>query len=286
MTMDTRRAWLAAALLALLGTAAAAPADDKDHPMLSRMPGFVVMEKEAKAFDAVRIEDFEVQGKVGGRSQALSFEGRTTRIKYLDEQERTSPVAILRNYANAIRSLGGSQLNAGYGASAGDIQGGYHVFRVPQTGGEPVHVLLYINSPQWYTLTIVEPKAMVQQVSAQQLAGELQASGFATVRLNFATGSAELPSDAAGTIKAIVQLLKDQPSLKLSVNGHTDNVGQAADNKKLSQARAESVRKALVAQGVAEPRLKAAGFGAEQPVADNRTEAGRASNRRVELVRF
>jgi outer membrane protein OmpA-like peptidoglycan-associated protein len=83
----------------------------------------------------------------------------------------------------------------------------------------------------------------------------------------------------------IATLLKSNPTLKLGVEGHTDNVGDAASNKKLSEARAKSVTAAIVASGVDAARLSAAGFGQEKPVADNRTEEGRAKNRRVELVK-
>jgi outer membrane protein OmpA-like peptidoglycan-associated protein len=79
--------------------------------------------------------------------------------------------------------------------------------------------------------------------------------------------------------------MKANPGLKLSVEGHTDNAGGAEANKALSLARASSVAKAVVAGGIDAARLSATGFGQERPVADNRSEEGRAKNRRVELVR-
>ena len=80
-------------------------------------------------------------------------------------------------------------------------------------------------------------------------------------------------------------MLKQSPQLKIEIGGHTDNVGQAASNKTLSQARAQTVMKAIVEGGIAANRLTAAGYGQEYPIGDNRTEAGRAKNRRVELVK-
>lgn len=73
--------------------------------------------------------------------------------------------------------------------------------------------------------------------------------------------------------------------LKASIEGHTDNVGEAGANKALSQRRATSVVTALKAAGIAPDRLTSAGWGSEKPVADNGTDAGRAKNRRVELVK-
>ena len=84
----------------------------------------------------------------------------------------------------------------------------------------------------------------------------------------------------------MVKLLRADPTLRLSVEGYTDNPGDKGQNLALSQARAQSVMAAIVAQQIAPARLKSAGFGADQPVADNTSDAGRARNRRVELVRI
>jgi outer membrane protein OmpA-like peptidoglycan-associated protein len=80
-------------------------------------------------------------------------------------------------------------------------------------------------------------------------------------------------------------MLAAQGQLRLAIEGHTDNAGSAAANKPLSQQRAQAVVTALTARGIAGARLTAAGFGSEKPIADNATEAGRAKNRRVELVK-
>jgi len=71
--------------------------------------------------------------------------------------------------------------------------------------------------------------------------------------------------------------------MKLAIDGHTDNVGKPEKNQVLSDNRAASVKKYLVSKGVDESRLTSAGHGQDQPVADNKTAAGRAKNRRVEL---
>ncbi len=83
----------------------------------------------------------------------------------------------------------------------------------------------------------------------------------------------------------VLKLLQASPALRLAVEGHTDNAGTPAHNQQLSEARAQEVVRRLTAQGIAPGRLQAAGFGQSKPLADNATEAGRAKNRRVELVK-
>src|SRR5678815_3894642 len=138
---------------------------------------------------------------------------------------------------------------------------------------------------QSYQLVITEVASMAQVVSANELLQELNKNGFVALYINFDTGKAELKQDGVATVKESASPLKSNPTLKRGVEGHTDNVGDAAANKKLSGARAKSVTAAIVASGIDAARLSAAGFGQEKPVADNRTEEGRAKNRRVELVK-
>ena len=83
-----------------------------------------------------------------------------------------------------------------------------------------------------------------------------------------------------------VKLLQANPALQLAVEGHTDNAGTPAHNQQLSEARAQSVVASLTQAGIAASRLQAAGFGQTKPLAENTTEAGKAKNRRVELVKM
>lgn len=281
-----RVAALFVVLVTALSTATAMErkGDGKDHPLLSRMPGFEVWEKSDR-FDAVVLQDFEVQGKMPeGTAFPLSYEGRVTAIQYGDEAQKTSELMIYRNYLAAVRKLGGKQMNTGFAPD--DVRLGHHVFEIAQPGDKPpVHVLLLINSPQWYRLTIIQPQEMEQVVQAGVLAEELKTRGFATLHIHFETNKADLQEDGHKAVEQIVALTKDDPALKLSVEGHTDNVGNAAANRKLSAERASAVARAVVARGIPTARLSSQGFGAEMPVADNRLEDGRAKNRRVELVK-
>jgi outer membrane protein OmpA-like peptidoglycan-associated protein len=140
-----------------------------------------------------------------------------------------------------------------------------------------------------YWLTIVEKKALPMQASvlpAAEMKKALDATGHVALYLNFDTDQATLKPDAQATIAQIISLLSQNPDLKLSVEGHTDNAGTAPHNQTLSEARARTVVATLTAQGIAADRLKAAGFGQTKPLADNASDTGKAKNRRVELVKM
>ncbi len=121
---------------------------------------------------------------------------------------------------------------------------------------------------------------------ADEMKAALEQQGFIALYINFDTDKAELRDDGKPAVEEIAKLLKANPGLKVSVEGHTDDSGDARRNKALSEQRAATIVTALKSSGIEAARLKSAGFGAARPVADNRTEQGRASNRRVELVKL
>lgn len=103
-------------------------------------------------------------------------------------------------------------------------------------------------------------------------------------KVMFETGKATLLEASNGLLDDVAKMMVDNPQIEvLQVEGHTDATGGAATNKKLSRARAESVRDYLVGRGVDNKRLVAKGFGPDKPIADNETEEGREANRRVEF---
>jgi len=79
-------------------------------------------------------------------------------------------------------------------------------------------------------------------------------------------------------------VMKDKPSMKVSVEGHTDSVGSEAYNRRLSERRARAVRDYMVENGISPSRIATRGFGKSRPVASNETAEGRAQNRRVEII--
>lgn len=103
--------------------------------------------------------------------------------------------------------------------------------------------------------------------------------------ITFDTGKASLTQSSYAVIEEIANLLQDKPDLNVSIEGHTDNVGDTASNQSLSEARAAAVKAALLKHGVSEDRLGVKGHGEQKPIASNTTDEGRAINRRVEIIR-
>ena len=107
---------------------------------------------------------------------------------------------------------------------------------------------------------------------------------FVFDNLNFETGSTKLTPDSIPTVNSLVAILKAYPAVAVRLEGHTDNTGDAAANKKLSLDRAIVVKEIMITGGVADGRIDTDGYGEEKPIAPNETEEGRAKNRRTELV--
>lgn len=100
---------------------------------------------------------------------------------------------------------------------------------------------------------------------------------------NFETGKANLEPESYKVLDELVAFLTRKEEVKIEVGGHTDNVGKPAANLKLSMERANAVKDYLIAKGIKEERLTAKGYGQTEPIADNKTEEGRATNRRTEV---
>jgi outer membrane protein OmpA-like peptidoglycan-associated protein len=216
-----------------------------------------------------------------GKAETTPVEGKFTEIRYTIHTGGTapSPVAIIRNHQQAIQSIGGAVKFE---------DGRYTILSVTKDGRE-VWAQVDTAWGKGYMLTIVEKQAMTQEVkaSAELFQSGLKSTGHVEVPgIYFDTGKSELKPESDAAVAEVAKLLKGDASLKVFVVGHTDNVAAFDLNAKLSQARAESVVLSLVTKhGIAAARLAGRGVGPLAPVASNDSEAGRAKNRRVELVK-
>ena len=252
----------------------------KDTPWLSRMPNYNIGDAEDIELDSYNF----FNGK-----NCNTVEGKKYRRIYYHKEDapQLSAVQISRNYANAIRSMGGTVIYEGepQEAECSENNGRYMlVGKVAKDGNELWIEVLPADASEYY-ITIVLKELMKQDVTASDMFEALNRDGHVSLYINFDTGKSVIRDESMPIIDQIVQMLNSNPELKLSVEGHTDNVGSPASNKTLSEARAKSVVSAIVSQGVAADRLSPVGFGQDKPIADNSTDEGRAKNRRVELVK-
>ena len=283
----------------------------KDHPLISRYPGSVIDAYRATEFDELTLPlGMTNDGGVPAKSQHV--EGKITRISYAAPAHR-SILEIYRNYETALRRAGFEVLftcvnTDGCGTSGPTLwqaQGSedwswsagqrYLSAKLSRPEGD-AYVSLHVG--QWsdldrgasIVLYVVESKPMEQglvTVDAAALASDITRTGHSAVYgIYFDTGKADVKPESDAALKEIAKLLQGDPSLKLYVVGHTDNVGTLASNMDLSRRRANAVTQVLATKyGVASARLSAQGDGPTAPVASNDSEDGRAKNRRVELVK-
>ncbi|WP_294219435.1 OmpA family protein [uncultured Chryseobacterium sp.] len=137
-------------------------------------------------------------------------------------------------------------------------------------------------------LNILQEKGFKQtmsKITADDIVKDLAEKGKSILYINFDTDQSSIMADGKETVNQIAEALKKDSNLKISIEGHTDNTGDAAHNKKLSNDRANAVMAALINQGISKSRLSAKGFGAERPLVANDSEDNKAKNRRVELVK-
>ncbi|MCX6558603.1 MAG: OmpA family protein [Candidatus Aminicenantes bacterium] len=243
-----------------------------DHSLFTRMPGYYISDYEVKEFDKF------TSSYLSGQDE--NWEGKVTRLAYYIKTgaKQASMLQIARNYENAVNKINGKIL-----ASEGRVVEG----KIEKNGGVTyVHVEAF-NDGRNYDVIVVETGAMKQEVvaDAAALSASIVASGKAAVYgIYFDTGKSVVKPESTPALEEITKLLKQNNGLALYVVGHTDNVGALDFNLKLSADRADAVVKALTGRGIAAARLKGAGVGPYCPVASNRSEEGKAKNRRVELV--
>jgi outer membrane protein OmpA-like peptidoglycan-associated protein len=247
-----------------------------DHPLFTRMSGFFIYQCK-KNYDRLVIK----KDNKANSPANLQPEGDLTSIAYIFKKSASassppSDLQVMRNYQNAAKQKGGTVLvdKPGYTAMKFNRKDGA-VYAVVRTGSGGYR--LYVD--------VLEEKAMAQEVTANLMWDALQRDGFIALHINFDTNKAVIKPESMPVIQQIAELMKSQPALKISIEGHTDNQGSAAANKTLSLNRAKAVAAKVAAEGVKAGRMTTAGWGQEKPIADNRTEEGRASNRRVELVK-
>lgn len=245
----------------------------KDYPMFSRWPGYYMDSYDHKKFDAYTYTLEEREETVEGEYYNINYCNK-------DDVEPASELQIIRNYENAIREAGGTVLYT----EGKD----YTIGKVVKEGKE-----IWIRVHPWnhgdcIELNITEREAMEQTIegNAASWFSDISTTGHTAIYgVYFDTDKSEIKSESEPALGEMAKMLKNNANLKVFIVGHTDNTGTFDHNMKLSQDRAAAVVNALVSKhGIPAARLKGVGAGPIAPVASNKTEEGRAKNRRVELV--
>jgi outer membrane protein OmpA-like peptidoglycan-associated protein len=307
-------------LVAATGAAGAAPTEPKgsaDVPWAGRYAESHIVTFDASAFDEARFLNRRPAGATRDPADFLPLQGRRTRIVYQAPKGRSS-LEVMRNFEHKLEGDGftaafGCQAET-CGVSAGQLVGlafgpevngtmsfgagfyrapRYALFRRSQAGADQAVAIYVGESPSdgpRVAVLALEVKAMqtdrIVVPTATQMRQSLDDRGrIALYGILFDTGQATLKAESQPTLEQIVGLLRANPDLALIVTGHTDSQGDFATNLKLSELRAAAVVGALTRAGVAPSRLTPFGAGMAAPTARNDDEAGRANNRRVELVK-
>ena len=277
----------------------------KDFPGIGRFARSVVTGYQVKDFDAARMQ--AAPFKDDKPADARRLEGRITRIAY-----RTAPgpsiLEVSRNFETQLAKAGFETLLACDTDACGGIPFteavdalpvpqmwvdgfNYHYFSAHKTdAGHDIYASVLVsqnNQDITAQLTVAELGTIEDKmVNAAAMAKGLGETGhIALYGIYFDTDKAVLKPESRPTLEQIAKLLTSQPQLNVFIVGHTDNQGAYEYNLDLSRRRAEAIAAELVKSfRIAQPRLRTAGLGFLAPVGSNASEAGRALNRRVELV--
>ena len=297
------------ALLFLAPTAAGAQTRDvagaKDFPGIGRFGGSIITGCQVKDFDAAPIQ--AAPFKNDKPADARRLEGRITRIAY-----RTNPgpsiLEVSRNFETQLTKAGFETLLACDTDACGGIPFteaidalpipqmwvdgfNYHYFAGRKVdGGRETYASVVVseNNKEIYAQLIVAELGAIENkmVDAAAMAKGLGETGhIALYGIYFDTDKAVIKPESRPTLEQIAKLLAGQPQLNVFIVGHTDSQGTFDYNLDLSRRRAEAIAQELVkSYRIAQPRLRTAGVGLLAPIGSNASEAGRALNRRVELV--
>ena len=284
-------------------------ADIGAFPYLTSPSGFYIQEKDSyseskngysylKAFNKLIIFDGTAFYNAEGKVAILKFRMKGEHTDW-DQYGFDSSV---EKYLNSIgaKSLGKMKLDAAkreFLSKDDDMTIHNHIVGDPYNVPVRFYALNHSKGKMMFQvfsntstgeIGVVELKAFEQTIkapTAEQMKKDIDANGKAILNINFDTDKSTLQPDGQKAVDEIFTLLKNNATLKIAIEGHTDNAGSAARNKALSAERANTILKSLTSRGIAASRLTAAGFGADRPLVANDSEANMARNRRVELVK-
>jgi outer membrane protein OmpA-like peptidoglycan-associated protein len=274
----------------------------KDHRMFTRMPNYYLYNCEEVEFGSMKFPVGIPDVNNDNLMKSETIEGKIMVFNFvlMDDKKPASGLQILRNFQNASNTNGGVIKGEYQGwckgtyEYGGDINEGLIPFgngctnwgQTIKFSKENKDIWVYVQMSgegEGYDMVIVEKEAMNQDIQANEMFDKINSGDALTLYINFESGKSTVKSESQGIIDELYKMLSSNPTLKIIIEGHTDNVGNSSSNKTLSEHRATSVKTSLVNIGISADRIKSIGFGQENPIADNSTEEGKARNRRVEI---
>ena len=253
----------------------------EEHPVIKSIPGFQLVSTQSRTKNYAPYQ-FRVVKK-GKKAERVEKKGKYWHLRYVIKDAKgkidrsVSREEIVQNYKEAAIEKGGDIL----------YEGGYLLtFTLTREDGGKTWAFLSAGDG-YYNLYIIDEAAFKKQLTfdAEEMKKVLDEEGHVAIYgIHFDVDRAVLKLGAEKVLIEMVKLMKNNPDLKIEIQGHTDNTGSADHNLDLSTRRAETVKKFLLLYGVDGLRMAPKGYGEEKPVATNDTEEGRAMNRRVELI--
>jgi outer membrane protein OmpA-like peptidoglycan-associated protein len=250
----------------------------EDYPALTHLENFYIYRCN-KIYSSLDIQL--------GIDKTKTVEGMLYTYEYDVEESkgdyRVSWLQIHRNFENAIKKINGTILFC-------NNESGTESFLLKKDNKE-IYILVEgmggsVDGFVRYDLSVLEKEDMKQELDASGIFNALNTDGHIALHINFETGKSIIENESQKIVNDIFDMLLANPDLKVSIEGHTDNIGNAASNKTLSENRAKAVMDALVTKGISKTRLTSKGWGSTKPISENITEEGRAANRRVDIVKM
>ena len=303
-------AMLICLILMIVATSVSAATDiagSRDYPLIGRFEGSVITSYEERDFGEHTVATGV--GKSRALTKSLDVEGRKFRISYKLPTEQ-SIAEVFRNFELRLKNKGFNTLFKCEAKKCGQTDFRYAIETIPSPkmqidafkyryvaaekseGDKKIYatILVSINNKKVFTQVIVVEAGKLddRMINAKQMQESISETGrIALYGIYFDFDKAVVKPESQPTLEQINALLSASPKLRVLIVGHTDSKGSLKYNRDLSQRRAQAVVKALIKQYKINPsRLVPAGVGYLAPVASNKTEEGRAKNRRVELVEF